>query len=96
MNVETCDIQTRKSRTNGLWRPLTLGDTIPKAIQKDFDECLIAYQQVQANFANIKTDVPDEIVTDTAQGVTDDAQGVTDTAQDLFSSLRQAISSKGS
>ena len=47
VNVETCDIQTRRSRGKGVWRHLTLGDTIPKAIQRDFDLCTQAYHNLQ-------------------------------------------------
>lgn len=38
INIETGNIQTRKSTKTGLWRGLTLGDTIPKPIQRDFDD----------------------------------------------------------
>lgn len=96
VNVETCDIQTRKSRTNGLWRGLTLGDTIPEAIQKDFDECVIRYQQVQEKLSKPKTAVKDEIVTESAHRVTESAQGVTQSAQGIFSRLCESIASKGS
>ena len=86
VNVVTCDIQTRKSRRFGIWRDMTLGDTIPKAIQRDFDLSIAAYHQLQENLG----------VTDSAQGVTDSAQGVTDSAQGLFSNLFQSGSGKGS
>ena len=94
VNVETCDIQTRKSRKKGLWRDLSLGDTIPKAIQRDFDLCTQAYH-------NLQTELRDEIseskgVTDTAQSVTDTAQSVTHTAQGIFSTLFAGSNSKGS
>ena len=45
---------------------MTLGDTIPKAIQRDFDLSIAAYHQLQENLG----------VTDSAQGVTDSAQGL--------------------
>jgi len=84
INVETGTIQTRKSRKQGLWRGLTLGDVIPKAIQEDFDFCVMVRRQVR------------EAVTDTAHPVTDTAQGVTHTAPGLFTRLCESIASKGS
>ncbi len=54
VNVETCDIQTRKSRNKGVWRDLSLGDSIPKTIQRDFDLCVQAYH-------NLQTELRDEI-----------------------------------
>ena len=89
VNVETCDIQTRKSRRFGVWRDLTLGDTIPKAIQRDFDLCLQVHNQLQENLQNSG-------VTDTACSVTDTACSVTDTAAGLFSNLFQSSNNKGS
>ena len=71
VNVETGEIQTRKSRKKGLWRDLTLGDTIPKAIARDFDACILVYSQLTDGLRG---------VTDTAQSVTDTAQSVTDDA----------------
>lgn len=84
VNVETCEVQTRKSRRFGLWRNRTLGDAIPKAIQEDFDFCLKIHNQLR------------EALTDTAHPVTDTAQGVTHTAQDLFSNIAEACNNGGS
>ena len=93
VNVETCEIQTRRSRGKGLWRNLTLGDSIPKAIQRDFDLCTQAYHNLQTELQEeLETD---SSVTDTAQSVTDTAQSVTDTAQGIFSTLFQRSHSKG-
>ena len=74
VNVETGDIQFRKSRRFGLWRELTLGVAIPRAIARDFDLCLSVHRQLRQNLG----------VPDSAQGVPDSAQGVPDSAQGGF------------
>ena len=78
LNVETGDIQTRRSRRSGLWRDLTLGDVIPKAIQADFDLSLMVNRQAKVGIRD------DFCVTDSAQRVTDAAQPITDNAQYLL------------
>lgn len=88
VNVETFDVQLRKSREFGLWRNRSLGDAIPKAIQEDFDEVVRIYQE-------LKHQLTSDSVTDTAQGVTDTAQGVTHTAQDIISGAAESCKNKG-
>ena len=71
VNIKTCEIQRRKSKRRGVWRPLTLGDHIPKAIQDDFDLLIQLHAELEKQ----------NIVTDTAGGVTDTAGGL---FNDLF------------
>lgn len=66
VNVETYDIQTRKSTKQGLFRPITLGDVIPKAIQHDFDLAIKIHHQLKAALS-----VPDD-----AHSVLEDAHTV--------------------
>lgn len=73
VNVETLEIQKRKSRRAGIWRrcsDYTLYHEMPKAIRNDFDLCVKLHYELKANLG----------VTDSAQGVTEGAQGVTDSA----------------
>lgn len=88
VNVETCDIQTRKSRRFGRWRDLTLGDSIPKAIQRDFDLAIAVYQQLSENLQN-------ESVPHTAHSVPHTAHSVPDSAQGGFSTPDEPTYSKG-
>lgn len=75
LNVETGEIERRKSRRHGIWRGLTLGDVIPKPIAEAFDFSLLVNKQAKDGVRG------DCGVTDTAQCVTDTAQCVTDSAQ---------------
>jgi len=88
VNVETCDIQTRKSRLFGKWRDMTLGDSVPKAIQRDFDLAIAVHQQLHDNLQN-------ESVLDSAHRVPDSAQGVPDSAQGGFPTPPEPAYSKG-
>lgn len=88
VNVETCDIQTRKSRRFGRWRDLTLGDSMPKAIQRDFDLAIAVHQQLCENLQN-------ESVPDTAHSVPDTARGVPNSARGKFSTSTEPCYSKG-
>lgn len=88
VNVETCDIQTRKSRRFGRWRDLTLGDSIPKAIQRDFDLAIAVHNQLRENLQN-------ESVPDSAHSVPDTARGVPNSAQRGFTTPTEPTYSMG-
>ena len=78
VNVETAEIQYRKSRRFGIWQGLTLGIVIPKAIQRDFDFCLSVHNELRQSLEN-------ESVPDSAHSVLDSAHSVPDSAQGRFS-----------
>jgi len=86
VNKETGNIQTRKSKKFGIWRDLTLGDTIPKAIQHDFDLTVQVYHQAQQHLS----------VTDSDHSVTETDQSVTDSAQGVFARVAEACSNASS
>lgn len=86
ISVESGEIQYRKSRTNGLWRPLTLGIAIPKPIKEAFDCVVEVYRELNLALA----------VTDKAMSVTDNAMPVTDTAHNLFERVAEVNGSAGS
>lgn len=77
INVESGQIQRRKSSRFGIWRNTSEHERytqMPKAIKSDFDLAYDLYHRLQANLG----------VTDTAQSVTDSAQSVTDSAQSIL------------
>ena len=86
LSVETGEIQFRKSRTHGVWKPLTLGVAIPKPIKEAFDFVIDFHREINMALA----------VTDSAQDVTDSAQGVTDSAHPHFPGGSAVNGSQGS
>ena len=86
VSVESGAIQYRKSRKNGLWKPLTLGVVIPKPIKEAFDCVIETYRQLNMALS----------VTDNAQSVTDNAIPITNTAHNLFQRVAGVNSSRGS
>lgn len=77
INVETGQIQRRKSRRFGLWRNVSDHQRyteMPKSMKADFDLAYNVYHQLQADLG----------VTDTAHNVTHTAQSVTHTAQSIL------------
>ena len=74
VNVETTEIQTRKSRWSGIWRRPSgyeYYQVMPKSIQAAFDEAIFVHAELKAALG----------VTDGAAAVTDGAGAVTDSAQ---------------
>lgn len=89
INVESGQIQRRKSRRFGIWRNTSEHERhtqMPKSMKSDFDKAYYFYQRLKVELG----------VTDTAQCVTDTAQSVTHTAQQVLPSLFACSDSKGS
>lgn len=89
INVETNQIQRRKSKRFGIWRNTSEHERytqMPKSMRDDFEKAYDFYQRMKLELG----------VTDSARSVTDNTQGVTHTAQDVLSRGFDGSGNKGS